>query len=64
MLKADGWHAIEGGNHLNFKHPTRSGKVQVSTKWTGVKPGSGPFKGICAQAGWTRDDVERLYFGR
>jgi len=63
MLKADDWYEIAGGRHRNFKHPTKPGKVQVSGKWTGVKTGSLPFKGVCAQAGWTRDDVDRLYFG-
>lgn len=62
MLHADGWYEVPGGSHRNFKHPTKPGKAQVSMKWEGVKPGSAPWKGLRTQTGWTRADIERLYF--
>jgi predicted RNA binding protein YcfA (HicA-like mRNA interferase family) len=64
MLSKDGWYEVKGGNHRNFKHPTKPGKAQVSMSWTGVKPGSGPWKGICAQTGWDRAYIELLHFGK
>jgi predicted RNA binding protein YcfA (HicA-like mRNA interferase family) len=62
MLRVDGWYEVKGGNHRNFRHPTKPGKAQVSEKWTGVKPSSKVWKGLCAQTGWTRRDIERLFF--
>lgn len=66
MLTADGFRRVEGTKHLAFEHPGRpgSGKVSVSLKWTGLKFGSFALQGVMAQAGWTKDDVRRLYAQR
>lgn len=50
-LKAEGWYEVEGrGDHMNFKHPTRPGKVTVPTKRKDLnkKTANSIFK----QAGW------------
>jgi predicted RNA binding protein YcfA (HicA-like mRNA interferase family) len=59
-IAKDGW--IEGGHgdHPNYKHPTKSGKVQLDKKWTGVKKGSLVFKSVARQAGLSQTDLLRL----
>lgn len=64
MLHRDGFRQVEGTKHLAFEHPERGGKVSVSAKWTELKFGSQALRGVMAQAGWTKDDVRRLYAER
>lgn len=62
MLRFDGWHSVPGGNHLCFEHPTKPGKVQVSTKWTGIKTSHEVWKGLLSQTGWSKEEAERIYW--
>jgi predicted RNA binding protein YcfA (HicA-like mRNA interferase family) len=62
MLTADGFQEVTGTKHRAFEHPERGGKVSVSMKWTGLRFGHDAMRGVMAQAGWTREDVRRLYF--
>jgi predicted RNA binding protein YcfA (HicA-like mRNA interferase family) len=64
MLLLDGWRYVGGTKHRAFEHPSRPGKVGVSMKWTGLKFGHVTMQGVMAQAGWSKDDVRRLYFSR
>jgi predicted RNA binding protein YcfA (HicA-like mRNA interferase family) len=65
-LRLDGWQEEShqtGGGHTNWSHPTRPGKVQVDGKWTSVKPGHDPFKGIMVQTGYTKHELLNLLNG-
>lgn len=62
MLRHDGWYEVKQTTHRNFRHPHKPGKVQVSPSWVGVKPGSNPWRGLLAQTGWTKTELERIYF--
>lgn len=60
-LRADGWVVESPGPHTHYVHPAKRGKkVTVDQKWTGVKKGHDPFKGIAAQAGYTPRQLQRL----
>jgi predicted RNA binding protein YcfA (HicA-like mRNA interferase family) len=62
MLLTDGWYEVEQTRHRNFRHPTKPGKAQVSAAWTGVKPGSDPWRGLRAQTGWTSAEMRELFW--
>jgi predicted RNA binding protein YcfA (HicA-like mRNA interferase family) len=62
MLRHDGWHEVKGGNHPNWEHPTKPGKVQLPDYWTGVKTSHDAFKGILRQTGWSKQEASRLYW--
>jgi len=55
--------AREVGDHLNYKHPSRRGKIQIDDKWTAVKPGYYTFKGICTQGGYQKKELLQLLNG-
>jgi len=62
-IRLDGWEAEQqqtGGSHTNWCHPTRPGKIQIHHKWTGVKPGSDPFKGIMRQGDYSKQELLKL----
>jgi predicted RNA binding protein YcfA (HicA-like mRNA interferase family) len=60
-LKSDGWLVESPGPHTHYHHPDRLGrKVQVDTKWTGVKKGSFTFRGVAAQAGYSGKELQAL----
>jgi hypothetical protein len=60
-LKSDGWTVEASGPHTHYVHPDRAGrKVQVDTKWTGVKKGSFPFNGVAEQAGYSGKELQKL----
>jgi hypothetical protein len=48
-------------SHAAYRHPPFEG-ASVSSGWSGLKPGSDPWRGLLAQTGWTKKDVERLYW--
>jgi len=56
----DDWLEADHGDHPNYKHPTKSGKVQLDKKWTGVKKGSVVFKSVARQAGLTQKQLLEL----
>jgi hypothetical protein len=60
MLTSEGYRPAANGDHLNWKHPDRSGKVQLSPCWTGVKKGHSPFVGISGQMGISQKDLQKL----
>jgi predicted RNA binding protein YcfA (HicA-like mRNA interferase family) len=55
MLKADGWYQIKGGqtsgDHRQFKHPTKKGRVTVRGKFSDVL-GQELLNSIWKQAWW------------
>lgn len=59
-IKSDGW-ALEGhGDHPNYAHTRKSGKVQLDKKWTGIKKGSLPFRSVARQAGLSFKELIKL----
>jgi predicted RNA binding protein YcfA (HicA-like mRNA interferase family) len=52
-IKKDGWEEAGHGDHPNYEHDTKPGKVQLDKKWTGVKKGSLVFRSVARQAGLT-----------
>jgi predicted RNA binding protein YcfA (HicA-like mRNA interferase family) len=51
LLQADGWeHVATKGDHWQFKHPTRPGRVTVPHPVKDLKPGTA--LSIYRQAGW------------
>ena len=52
MLQKDGWYlAYTRGDHRQFKHPTKTGKVTVNKKNNDDLDGS-VLQSILKQAGW------------
>lgn len=52
MLKQDGWTEVDGrtkGSHIQLKHPTKPGKVTVSSHGGDIPPGT--LNSILRQAG-------------
>jgi predicted RNA binding protein YcfA (HicA-like mRNA interferase family) len=51
LIKADGWHQVPArGDHRQFKHPTKPGRVAVSGKPSHDLP-PGTLNSILKQAG-------------
>ncbi len=59
-IRRDDWQEANHGDHPNYKHPTKPGKVQLDKKWTGVKKGSVVFKSVARQAGLTQKQLLEL----
>lgn len=59
-IKLDGWVETKHGSHLNYTHPTKPGKVQLSDKWDGVKKGGFVFQSVARQAGLSAKQLQRL----
>ena len=51
ILRNDGWYQLRSkpGSHMQFKHPTKKGKVTVSDHPGDIDPGT--LKSIFEQAG-------------
>lgn len=47
----DGWREAKHGNHPNYKHPEKSGKVQLDKKWDGIRASDMIFRNVARQAG-------------
>lgn len=62
-IKLDGWEPAKPGDHLNYRHRTRRGKIQIDEKWNSVKPGHSPFRGIMEQGGYTKLELLKLLNG-
>ena len=59
-IQSDGW-SLEGhGDHPNYTHATKPGKVQLDKKWTGVKKGSVVFRSVARQAGLSERGLIKL----
>jgi len=56
----DGWVPDGHGDHPNYTHPSKAGKVQLDKKWTGVKKGSMVFRSVASQAGLTQRELLNL----
>lgn len=55
MLEADGWvHVRTKGDHRQYKHPTRPGRVTVAHPVKDIPPGTP--RSIFRQAGWDLND--------
>lgn len=63
-LGLDGWYRDVDGAHRNWRHPTRRGKVQTSSKWTSVRVGSPVWRGILLQSGYTKEQFLALLNGQ
>jgi predicted RNA binding protein YcfA (HicA-like mRNA interferase family) len=59
-IKKDGWEEAKHGNHPNYKHPTKSGKVQLDKKWTGIRASDMMFRSVARKAGLTNKELLRL----
>jgi predicted RNA binding protein YcfA (HicA-like mRNA interferase family) len=59
-LARDGWYiSREGASHSVFRHPTKSGRVEVSRHMTEIiKPKT--IRSILNQAGLTTEEFQRL----
>ena len=54
-LNADGWYLVEArGDHHQFKHPTRPGRVTVPHPVKDIPTGT--LRSIYRQAGWKWGD--------
>ena len=60
MLTREGYRPVAHGSHLNWKHPDRPSKVQLSPDWTGVKKGHLPFEGMATQMGISKKELQVL----
>lgn len=59
-IKKDGWREARHGDHPNYKHPARSGKVQLDKKWTGIRANDTMFRSVARQAGLSNKVLLRL----
>lgn len=59
-IKKDGWEEAKHGNHPNYKHPTKPGKVQLDKKWTGIRANDTMFRSVARQAGLSAKELLRL----
>lgn len=52
QLKKDGWYQVRsnGGSHIQYRHPTKEGKVTVPRHNGDLSPNT--LKSIMKQAGW------------
>ncbi len=51
MLKKDGWREVAAkGDHVQFKHPAKPGRVTVPHPSKDIKAGT--VMSFCSQAGW------------
>lgn len=62
-IKKDGWEEAKHGDHPNYKHPTKSGKVQLDKKWTGIRANDMMFRSVARKAGLTSKELLRLLNG-
>ncbi|TXL71190.1 type II toxin-antitoxin system HicA family toxin [Vineibacter terrae] len=55
MLEADGWvHVRTKGDHHQYKHPTKPGRVTVAHPVKDIPPKT--LRSIYRQAGWNWDE--------
>jgi len=59
-IKKDGWREAKHGNHPNYKHPTKGGKVQLDKKWTAIRASDMMFRSVARQAGLSNRSLLRL----
>jgi len=59
-IKRDRWARTKGTKHAAYKHPTKTGKVNLDEKWTGVKYHHEVFTSVACQAGLTKHELLRL----
>jgi len=62
-IKKDGWEEARHGNHPNYKHPKKPGKVQLDKKWTSIRANDLMFRSVARQAGLTTKELLRLLNG-
>lgn len=53
LLKADGWYLVDvNGDHHQFKHPTKKGRVTVPHPNSDIPVGT--VRSVYRQAGWLK----------
>lgn len=62
-LQRIGFTCKPGGNHPQYIHPARGGKVAISRKWTSIKASDAIFRSIARQAGLTSQQLLRVLNG-
>ena len=63
VLLATGYVSVGGGDHDNYEHPDRPGKVSLDKKWRNVKVGDWVFRSVVMeQAGMTKKEFVELYW--
>lgn len=58
-----GYKSVKPGDHHNFKHPDRPGKVQLDDKWEHVKVGTWVWRYLCRQSGYSKKELHRIMNG-
>lgn len=58
-----GYAPARHGDHLNYEHPERPGKVQVSHSWTRIKMGGTAWRNLLTQTGYTKKELQRVFNG-
>ncbi len=65
VLRRAGWKVESDLEHMHLVHPDRPGrKVQLDKKWTSVKVGHDPFKGIAETSGYGTRTLKRMMNAR
>ena len=62
-IKLDGWESAKNRKHLNFEHPTKSGKVSLDEKWTAIRANDTMFRSVARQAGLSNKELLLLLNG-
>lgn len=52
-----------GSKHVQYKHPSRPGKVSISRAWTGIRASDEMFKSLARQAGYSKQEFLELLNG-
>lgn len=63
QLRRIGYKKAPGGKHDSYIHPSRPGKVSVSTAWTSIKCGDRIFNSIADQSGLGKSGLLRVMNG-
>lgn len=59
-VRLDGWVRDTTGPHSMWSHPDRPGKIVIDRKWTSVRQGHDPFRGVASQGGYTTKELLKL----
>ncbi len=59
-IKLGGWKLEGHGDHPNYNHPRKSGKVQLDKKWTGIRANDTIFSSVARQASLSNRQLLQL----
>ena len=63
-ITGQGYQRIKGDfKHLNYKHPDRPGKVQISSSWDSIRYGDWIFNRIAENSGYGKKGLQRILNG-